>query len=69
MTIMNVTSTRLVADANADVTANDYVIDYTTFADNTVRRVAHLTYNDAMQRADALRRRGYRVNVRRLHTL
>lgn len=69
MTIMNVTSTRLVADANADVTANDYVIDYTTFADNTVRRVSHLTYADAMQRADSLRKRGYRVNVRRMFTL
>lgn len=69
MTIMNVTSTRLVADAAADVTANDYVIDYTSFADNAVRRVAHLTYADAMRRADVLRKRGYRVNVRRMFTL
>jgi len=69
MTIMNVTSTRLVADAALDTRANDYVIDYTTFADNSVRRVAHLTYSDAMTRADALRKRGYRVNVRRMFTL
>lgn len=68
MTIMNVTSTRLTV-APVDTNATDYVIDYTSFADNATRRVAHLTYSDAMQRADALRKRGYRVNVRRLHVL
>ena len=67
MTIKHVTSTRLIADANLDTRGNDYVIEYTTFADNTIRRVAHLTYADAMQRAHTLRLRAYRnVIVKRM---
>lgn len=66
MTIMNVTSTRLVADAAADTTSNDFMIEYNTFADNTMRYVRHLTYADAMQRAATLRARGYVVRVRRM---
>lgn len=40
----------------------EYTIDYVTRF-NERRTIAHLTHVDAMQRAIALRARGYRVHV------
>jgi hypothetical protein len=65
MTIMNVTSTRLVARPLLDTSGNDFSVTYTSFADNAARHVDHLTYTDAMERAALLRRRGYSALVRK----
>lgn len=36
---------------------------------NERREISHLTYNDAMQRADALRKRSYRVSIKPMCTI
>ena len=66
MSIMNITTTRIEID-HRDTTSNDYVVEYRTFNDNTIRRVSYLRYDDAMRRAMILRTRAYRdVNVRKM---